>query len=70
MEEILTAAVIPYAIIRPTLVFCEGDLLFNNMAWGLRRFLVFPVFGSGDYQVQLVYVEDLAAQALEVCDGT
>ena len=53
-----------YAIIRPTLVFGGGDLLLNNMAWALRRFPVFPVFGSGDYRVQPIYVEDLAAQAL------
>ena len=32
MEEILTGMGIPYAIIRPTLVFGEGDLLLNNMA--------------------------------------
>ncbi len=53
-----------YAIIRPTLVFGEGDPLLNNMAWALRRFPVFPVFGSGDYRVQPIYAEDLAAQAL------
>ena len=35
------------------------------MAWALRRFPVFPVYGSGDYPVQPVYVEDLAAQAVE-----
>ena len=59
---------VPYAIIRPTLVFGVGDLLLNNMAWALRRFPVFPVFpvyGSGDYPVQPVYVEDLAAHAVE-----
>ena len=56
---------VPYAIIRPTLVFGVGDLLLNNMAWALRRFPVFPVYGSGDYPVQPVYVEDLAAQAVE-----
>ena len=56
---------VPYAIIRPTLVFGEGDLLLNNMAWALRRFPVFPVYGNGDYPVQPVYVEDLAAQAVE-----
>ena len=54
---------ISYAIIRPTLVFGEGDLLLNNMIWALRRFPVFPVYGNGDYPVQPVYVEDLAAQA-------
>ena len=56
---------VPYAIIRPTLVFGDGDLLLNNMAWALRRFPVFPVCGSGDYPVQPVYAEDLAAQAVE-----
>ena len=64
VEEILTVVGIPYAIIRPTLVFGEGDLLLNNMAWALRRFPVFPVFGDGDYQVQPIYAEDLAAQAV------
>ena len=64
VEEILKGMGIPYAIIRPTLVFCEGDLLLNNMAWALRRFPVFPVFGKGDYQIQPIYAEDLAAQAV------
>ena len=55
---------IPHAIIRPTLVFGEGYLLLNNMAWALRRFRVFPVSGDGDYPVQPVYAEDLAAQGV------
>ena len=59
-------AQLPAALdIRPILMFGEGDLLLNNIAWALRRFPVFPVYGSGDYQVQPVYVEDLAAQAVE-----
>ena len=64
VEEILKETGIPYAIIRPTLVFGEGDLLLNNMAWALRRFPVFPVFGNGDYPVQPIDAEDLAAQAV------
>ena len=64
VEEILKYIGIPYAIIRPTLVFGECDPLLNNMAWALRRFPVFPVFGRGDYPVQPIYAEDLAAQAL------
>ena len=62
VEDMLVGLGIPYAIIRPTLVFGVGDLLLNNMAWALRRF---PVYGNGDYPVQPVYVEDLAAQAVE-----
>ena len=65
VEDMLKDLGVPYAIIRPTLVFGDGDLLLNNMAWALRRFPVFPVYGNGDYPVQPVYVEDLAAQAVE-----
>ena len=65
VEDMLMGLGIPYAIIRPTLVFGVGDLLLNNMAWALRCFPVFPVYGNGDYPVQPVYVEDLAAQAVE-----
>ena len=36
----------------------------NNMAWALRRFPVFPIFGNGDYKVQPIYAEDLAGQAV------
>ena len=53
------------AIIRPTLIFGVGDLLINNMAWALRRFPFFPVFGDGDYPVQPVYAGDVAVQAVE-----
>ena len=65
VEEMLTSLGVSYAIIRPTLVYGEGDLLLNNMAWALRRFPLFTVYGSGDYPVQPVYAEDLAAQAVE-----
>ena len=53
-----------YAIIRPTLVFGVEDILVNNIAWLLRRFPIFPIFGSGQYRLQPVYVGDLAATAL------
>ena len=62
VEDMLKGLGVPHAIIRPTLVFGVGDLLLNNMAWALRHF---PVYGNGDYPVQPVYVEDLAAQAVE-----
>ena len=66
VEDMLVGLGIPYAIIRPTLVFGVGDLLLNNMAWALRRFPVFPVYGNGDYPVQPVYVEDLEER---LCKG-
>ena len=65
VEELLEGLGATFAIIRPTLVYGGEDLLLNNMAWALRRFPVFPVCGNGEYPVQPVYVEDLAAQAVE-----
>ena len=65
VEGLLKGLGVSYAIIRPTLVYGDGDLLLNNMAWALRRFPVFPVFGSGEYIVQPIYAEDLAAQAVK-----
>ena len=40
------------------------------MAWALRRFPVFPLYVSGEYPVQPVYAEDLAAQAAEAGSRT
>jgi uncharacterized protein YbjT (DUF2867 family) len=63
-EQALRAVGVPYAIVRPTLVFGREDILVNNIAWLLRTFPMFPVFGSGSYRLQPVYVEDLAAIAV------
>ena len=65
VEEMLMGLGVSHAIIRPTLVYGDGDLLLNNMAWALRRFPIFPVYGRGDYPVKPVYAEDLAALAVE-----
>lgn len=57
-----------HAILRPTLIYGVEDLLVNNIAWLLRRLPVFAVFGDGQYPVQPVAVDDVAA--LAVREGT
>jgi uncharacterized protein YbjT (DUF2867 family) len=72
-ERLLREAGVPWSIIRPTLVFDMDDILVNNIAWLMRRFPVFPVFGGGLYEVQPVHVEDVAAIAVSAAqapDGT
>jgi NADH dehydrogenase len=54
-----------YAILRPTVLFGKEDILINNIAWMLRKFPVFGVFGDGEYRVQPIYVDDLAKLAVE-----
>src|SRR5208337_1405815 len=58
-----------YCILRPAVLFGEEDVLINNIAWSLRRLPVFGVFGSGDYRLQPIYVDDLAAAAVEKAAG-
>lgn len=64
-EKALTECGLPYNIVRPTLVFGKEDILVNNITWLIRKFPVFPIFGSGSYRLQPVFVEDLAAIAVE-----
>lgn len=65
VEQALAASGVPYAIVRPTVIFGRGDILINNIAWLVRRFPLFAIPGSGDYRLQPVYVEDVAALAVE-----
>jgi NADH dehydrogenase len=64
-ERALEETGISFAILRPTLVYGPGDILVNNIAWLMRRFPAFPIFGSGEYRLQPVFVEDLASLAIE-----
>jgi NADH dehydrogenase len=59
-EEIVRGSGIPWAIVRPTLVFGTGDILLNNIAWLLRRMPVFVIPGDGKYRMQPVAVDDVA----------
>ena len=64
-EQALIDCGVPYSIVRPTLVFGDEDILVNNIAWLMRKFPLFPIFGDGQYRVQPIFVEDLAAIAVE-----
>lgn len=65
LERALIESGLSYAILRPTVLFGKEDVLINNIAWCLRRFPVFGVFGDGEYRLQPIYVDDLAQLAVE-----
>ena len=69
-EEAVRDSGLSYAIVRPTLIFGKEDVLLNNIAWALRRFPAFPIYGSGGYRLQPVYVEDVARIAMTAANGT
>ena len=65
LEEALQTLGVSYAILRPTVLFGREDILINNIAWLLRKFPVFGLFGDGRYRLQPIYVDDLAQLAVE-----
>lgn len=64
LEAALQNSGISYAILRPTVLFGKEDILINNIAWMLRTFPLFGVFGDGRYRIQPIYVDDLAQLAV------
>ena len=69
LERALVESGLSYAILRPAVLFGAEDILINNIAWTLRRFPVFGLFGSGQYRLQPIYVDDLAKLAVEQGDS-
>lgn len=65
IEAMIRESGLSYAILRPTVVFGPEDILINNIAWFLRHFPAFPVFSRGAGRLQPVFVEDLAALAVD-----
>ena len=70
LERALINSGLSYAILRPTVLFGREDILINNIAWMLRKFPVFGVFGDGSYRLQPIYVDDLAKLAVEQGGGS
>jgi nucleoside-diphosphate-sugar epimerase len=61
LEEAVRSSGLSYAIVRPTLLFGEGDVLINNIAWLLRHLPLFGIPGDGRYRLQPMHVRDHAA---------
>lgn len=65
LERTLKETGISYAIIRPAVLFGPSGILINNIAWVLRHFPCFAMFGNGEYHIQPIFVDDLAELMVE-----
>jgi uncharacterized protein YbjT (DUF2867 family) len=65
VERAIIDSGLSYAILRPTVIFGAEDILINNLAWFVRHFPVFAIPGSGQYQIQPIFVEDIANLAVD-----
>jgi len=63
LEDYIRASMLTHAIIRPAVIFGREDILINNIAWLLRHVPAFAIPGDGRYELQPVFVEDMA----EIC---
>jgi len=64
-EKAVVDSGLGYAILRPTVLVGDEDILINNIAYLLRRFPVFFLPGDGSYKLQPVHVDDVAELAVE-----
>jgi uncharacterized protein YbjT (DUF2867 family) len=69
IEAALKDLGVSYCILRPAVLFGKEDVLINNIAWSLRHLPAFAVFGRGDYNLQPIYVGDLAQAAAAKVEG-
>jgi nucleoside-diphosphate-sugar epimerase len=69
LEDRIRGVRLEWAIVRPTLTFGPGDILFNNLAWALRRLPVYGIPGRGHYPIQPVHVDDVARICVESGEG-
>ena len=65
LELAIESSSLSYAILRPAVLFGEGGILINNIAYMLKHFPVFAIPGKGEYHVQPIFVDDLAELAVE-----
>jgi uncharacterized protein YbjT (DUF2867 family) len=69
VEEAILDSGLSYAILRPTVIFGSEDILINNIAWFVRHFPLFAIPGYGHYQIQPIFVADIAELAMNAaCD--
>jgi nucleoside-diphosphate-sugar epimerase len=66
VEEHLRSVGLPYAIVRPAILFGGDGVLINNIAWLLRHLPVFAIGGDGSYRVRPIHVDDLARLVLDL----
>ena len=65
VEREVAESGLPFAIVRPTVVFGDGDVMVNNVAWLLRRLPLFAVPAREAAPVRPVHVGDVARLCVE-----
>jgi NADH dehydrogenase len=70
VERALAESEVPYAVLRPAILFGGDGVLINNIAWLLRHLPVFGIGGDGNYRIRAIHIDDLATLCLEASRQT
>jgi len=65
VERDVAESGLAYGIVRPTVIFGEGDVMVNDVAWLLRRLPVFPYPAGQSSPVRPVFVGDVARSCVD-----
>jgi NADH dehydrogenase len=60
-EEIVRASGLDYTIFRPSIIYGPGGEFINMLAKQIRLMPLVPVIGNGQYRMQPIAVDDVAA---------
>ncbi|HTT44882.1 MAG TPA: NAD(P)H-binding protein [Thermoplasmata archaeon] len=60
VDRALEASGLSYAIVRPTMLFAERDVLVTVMLRTMHRYHRFPMFGDGEYHISPLAARDFA----------
>jgi nucleoside-diphosphate-sugar epimerase len=69
VERALAESGVPFAAVRPAILFGRDGVLINNIGWLLRNLPVFAIGGDGQYRVRPIHVEDLARLCVGLGQG-
>lgn len=58
-EQLVKASGIPYTILRPSLIYGQGDLFTIRLAEMIRLSPVLPIIGSGRSKIQPIFINDV-----------
>ena len=59
-EQTVIDSGLPYTVIRPSIIYGEGDEFLNSLAALVRLFPVVPIIASGRNRLQPIWVDDVA----------
>jgi uncharacterized protein YbjT (DUF2867 family) len=64
-EELVRASGLPYTILRPSLIYGDGDQFTLRLSEMIRLSPLLPVIGSGRSKVQPIFIDDVASCILK-----